>query len=408
MGISFVHAELILREHKFRPLPKTVHLIGRQTVQLGHEQYLQMLNSHGISPASAPIELDRTTSLAIATRKDFITDSTFFGLLGVERIRAVDHSDFEGADIILDLNRPLPAEMVGAAEFVFGGSVLDNIFDPATYIRNIARLLAPGGRLFDQNIASFEFHPYLIASPAWYFDYFVSNGFEDCKVYFLQGGFVQHLYGLDVDPEDPIISDLGNADNGSPFGVLIIAEKGAASAWERIPSQDQYRDKVEWAAFRDSLRRIKRSNRPYELFSRPSPIDLARSPLRWSKSFRYLGAMKGSNDRSFDGIIPEPAQTGIKIIEASYGMNLIGQPVMRPAVLPLCLGNVTAKLAQLMNGQCGAELTIDVAVLGDPAPDLAKDLVVAYVYLEDPARKLREVRIAAEAHGQKLRIPPFS
>jgi len=33
-------------------------------------------------------------------------------------------------------------------------------------------------------------------------------------------------------------------------------------------------------------------------------------PLRWSKSFRYLGAMKDANDRSFDGTIPPPLSQG--------------------------------------------------------------------------------------------------
>jgi hypothetical protein len=112
-----------------------------------------------------------------------------FLLLGVEKIRAIDHFDFEGADIILDLNEPISADLAGTAEFICGGSVLDNVFDPAIYIKNIARLLASGGRLIDQNLISVHFHPYLIASPAWYFDYFILNWFADCEVYYKRGLF---------------------------------------------------------------------------------------------------------------------------------------------------------------------------------------------------------------------------
>ena len=404
MGISAFHAELIIREHKFRPLPKTVHLIGRQTVQLSHAQMTEMLNKHGISGASVSIEIDRATSFAIASGQEFITDTTFFALLGVETVRAIDHSDFEGADIIVNLNEPISAELASTAEFVYGGSVLDNVFDPAAYIRNIGRLLAPAGRLIDQNIASFHYHPYLVASPAWYFDYFVLNDFEDCKIYFQQG---LHIYGLDFDPADPFISDFGSAGIGSPFGVTIVAEKGARSSSDRLPSQDQYRDASEWAIFRANLERIRSGPRPYEQFACPSPADVARSPLRWSKSFRYLGAQKGANDRTFDGTIPQASQKGLKIIEASYGLNLLGRPLLRPGILPLCAGNVTEQLSQRINGQNGTAMTIDVIVLGDPAPGLAKELVVYYVYLEDPAKGVREVRIAGEAHGQQLQIPPF-
>jgi hypothetical protein len=407
MGISFFHAELIIREHKFRPLPKTVHLLGRQTVELTEQQIVAMLDKHGLHPSSVPIEIDRTTSFAIASGQEFISDATFFGLLGVEKIRAIDHSDFEGADIILDLNKPIPTDLAGTAEFLYGGSVLDNVFDPAAYIENMARLLGPGGRLIDQNIASFHFHPYVITSPAWYFDYFILNGFEDCKIYFVQGGAVRHLFGLEFNPGDPFISDFGSAGIGSPFGVAIIAEKGPQSSWDRIPSQDQYREATEWAVFQANLDRIKRSARQYEIFSRPLAMDMARAPLRWSKSFSYLGVLKQANDRSFDGVIPTAPKKGLKIIEASYGLNCLGRSLSRPATLPVCVGNVTEKLGEQVNGQNGVTLMVDVRVLGDPAPGLPKELSVYYVYLEDPTMMIREVRVTAEAHGRHLNLPPF-
>jgi hypothetical protein len=399
---------MIIREHTFRPLPKTIHLLGRQTVRLSYQQMVEILNKHGIIAASVPIEIDRMTSFAIASEQDFISDRTFFGLLGVEKVRAIDHSDFEGADIILDLNEPIPTDLVGTVEFLYGGSVLDNVFDPATYIKNVARLLAPGGRLIDVNIASFHLHPYLIASPAWYFDYFALNSFEDCKVYFILGGAVRHLYGLEIGPQDMIIGDFGSAGLGSPFAVVIIAEKGARSSWERVPLQDHYRDAAEWAVFRAQLDRFKNSARHYEVFSRPSPTDLARVSLRWSKSFRYLGVGNCANDRTFDGTIPQPLQKGIKIIEASYGLNLLGLPLSRPGIVPLCVGNATEKLSELLNGQDAVQMMVDAKLFGDPAPDLPKELLVYYVYQDDPAKALRKVHIAPEAHGQQLQILSYN
>ena len=220
---------LSLASTEFRPLPETVHLIGRQTVQLSHRQMIEILHKHGLTPAPVPIDIDRTTSYAIASGQDFISDQTFFGLLGVERVRAIDHSDFEGADIILDLNNPIPAEFAGTAQFVYGGSVLDNVFDPAAYIRNIACLMASGARLIDQNVASFHFHPYLIPSPAWYFDYFVLNGFDDCKVYFVQAGAITYLYGLELDADDSLIGDFGSARLQLPFGVASSLPRRASN-----------------------------------------------------------------------------------------------------------------------------------------------------------------------------------
>ena len=150
------------------------------------------------------------------------------------------------------------------------------------------------------------------------------------------------------------------------------------------------------------------SARCYELFGRPTPMDIARMPLRWSKSFRYLGAMKDANDRSFDGTIPPPPTTGLKIVAASYGLNWLGRTMSRPGTVPLCVGNVTEALSQMLNGRNGVTMTVDVAMLGDPAPELPKELAVQYVYLEDPLKRLREVSIPPEAHGRQLQIPTFA
>jgi len=246
----------------------------------------------------------------------------------------------------------------------------------------------------------------VITSPAWYFDYFVMNGFADCKIYFAHQGHASHFYGMTFNPSDQFVSDFGNAGMGLPFSVIVIAEKGEQSTWDRIPSQDQYRQNVEWVVFRDNLQRVQKSARSYEVFACPSPQDLAQVPLRWNKSFRYLGVMKAANDRGFDGTIPRPLGSGIKIIEASYGLNQIDPSLDRPGTVPLCKGNATEKLAELLNGQPEADLMVDGNVIGDPAPNLPKELIVQYVHLDDPAKTLREVHIAAEAHGKKLRIPP--
>jgi hypothetical protein len=44
-------------------------------------------------------------------------------------------------------------------------------------------------------------------------------------------------------------------------------------------------------------------------------------------------------------------------------------------------------------------MIVDVRLLGDPALDLPKELVVYHLCLDDPARTVRELRIAGEAHG---------
>jgi hypothetical protein len=410
MGITLQHADIIVREHKFRSLPRTVHLLGRQTVLFTYEQALTLLSKHKLRPVETKIELDKRTRGAVVTEQHFITDTTFFGLLGITDVRAIDHSDYEGADIIVDLNQPIPQHLAGSVDFIFGGSVLDNIFDPAMYIKNLARLLRPGGRLVDQNIGSFHHHAYVLVSPAWLLDFFVLNKFCDCKVYLLQAGAIWHVYGLVVDPGDEFTSDFGCAPVSLTFGTVVIAEKGNDSSWNSIPSQDVYRSAEEWKTYRSNLREINNSGRPYWIFSQPTSEDVTKVPIRHTKSFKYLGvfnvfAEDGQYNDLMDSIYPEPSQTGIQVIEASYGLNILTKPQAYPGVMPVCRGNVTELLAGLLNGRDRIELTVDVGYLGDPAPRLPKDLTVVYYHLDDPNKRVRQVYVPAEAHGKRLVIP---
>ncbi len=60
---------------------------------------------------------------------------------------ALDVSDYEGAEIIHDLNTPLPNKYRSVADFIFNGSCLDNLFDPAMAIKSMSKMLRPGGRV---------------------------------------------------------------------------------------------------------------------------------------------------------------------------------------------------------------------------------------------------------------------
>ena len=81
MGIQPFQAQLIIREHQRRPLPETVHLIGRQTVLLTIEQAVALLRSMpDFSPLRPQLRSDHRTREAASARQPFISDRTFFGL----------------------------------------------------------------------------------------------------------------------------------------------------------------------------------------------------------------------------------------------------------------------------------------------------------------------------------------
>ena len=99
MGITPLDARLIVFEHKRRPLPSTVHLLGRQTVYLTVEGAVKLIRACGVEPQNTSIELDVQTRGAAALQSEYISDRMFFSMLGVEKIVAIDYTNYEGAEV---------------------------------------------------------------------------------------------------------------------------------------------------------------------------------------------------------------------------------------------------------------------------------------------------------------------
>lgn len=407
MGITPLHARLIVLEHKRRPLPPTVHLLGRQTVYLTVEGAGKLIRACGIEPHDTSVELDVETRGATALQGEFVSDRMFFAMLGVKNVIAIDHTDYEGAEVIIDLNLPLPELHVGSIDFLFGGSVLDNIFDPATYMVNVSKLLRPGGRVFDQNVVSQVHHPYLLVTPAWLLDYYVVNRFVNLQVFIAEhsaGGFI-HMYGM-LTSATEIVSDFGPPRGNLGIGVIVIAEKGSGSTADVVPIQDQYRSEANWTSYSACVNAAS-GNAPLPIFGRPTALEMARLDVRRSKSFRYLGVLRpgetnSCDTESFEGDVPDPAVGGLRVISATYGGNGLGTVPTVAGVCAAYRGNVTDVVASMANGREEWHWTVDVHVLGDPLPTVGKDLEVLYYYADEIDAKVRRAYLRSEANGQAL------
>lgn len=273
MGISGIAARLIAEEHKYKPLPKQVHLLGRQTIHLSEQDLRRLCAEAGVEPEQFAAESDIQTREALARisagDQPLLSDTSFFKAFGVQSIRAIDHSDYEGADIVFDLTKSLPPEHEGIADLIYDGSVMDNVFNPAAAMQNVARLLKPGGRYIGQNLATTRWYPsYLAFNPYWFFDFFVANGFRDVKVYVVEAAGYDpkepwppaNLYLLNAASDHRQIHNFPISAGAS--NITILAEKGDSSSWDKQTSQAMYRLDDEWAEFDENVSRVNRSARP--------------------------------------------------------------------------------------------------------------------------------------------------
>src|SRR5688572_28944649 len=103
--------------------------------------------------------------------------------LGVKKIYSLDVTDYERADIVHDLGYSVPDTLHERFDFIYNGGCLDNMFNPGMAMINFSKMLRPGGRVVCMEAASSWCAPYIIYSPGWFSDYYVANGFADCKVY---------------------------------------------------------------------------------------------------------------------------------------------------------------------------------------------------------------------------------
>ncbi len=273
MGLLVPLARIILREHRFKNISGRVLCVGRQTVPVTPERACQLLLEEGVTslPGSAP-QLDNLTRSAQGRR--YILDSSFFALFTPARVSILDVSAYEGADVLWDLNVPIPDDWEGQFDFIFDGSCLDNIFDPASSLRNLSRLLKPGGRIVHIEHGTMVHGEYLMFPPDWFYDYYVVNRFADCKVSIAE--FTRVHGPFKVRSWNPTLAANQNSAHWRfkrprrNYFVITIAEKAEDSTWRKSPVQAQYRSAGEHQEYLRVAERFKTSLRP-PLAPPPSP-----------------------------------------------------------------------------------------------------------------------------------------
>jgi SAM-dependent methyltransferase len=187
MGLANYILEGVVREHCHRAIAGPVVQIGRQTFELTVPEATGLLMRYGLSVdlfRGEEVEIDQYTTQVHQTGKPFVSDRAFLGALGIAEVHAVDHSDFEGADIIHNMNQPIPPSLAGIADLILDGSTLDNVHDSATALMNYNRMLRPGGRLVSINAAKPDVQgAYTGMAAEWFLDYYAVNNYTDCRVY---------------------------------------------------------------------------------------------------------------------------------------------------------------------------------------------------------------------------------
>ena len=94
--------------------------------------------------AALTAALDRVPD---AELRKFGVATAWWRALGAQTLDVLDMSDFEGANVLADLNLPIAAELHGQYQFVFDGGVTEHVMNARQCLMNAAAMVAVGGHL---------------------------------------------------------------------------------------------------------------------------------------------------------------------------------------------------------------------------------------------------------------------
>lgn len=145
---------------------KTLAMLGKQALCTKEDLLLKILLSFGIFNEKKD--------------KDNMIDSVqLFKMMGLKEVHVLDYSDYEGADIICDLNKELPLDLYQRFDYIIEGGTFEHVFDIAQAMENVSNMLKVGGIVYHGSPSDgWINHGFYSISPNFFMDYYFNNGFD--------------------------------------------------------------------------------------------------------------------------------------------------------------------------------------------------------------------------------------
>ena len=144
MGILKQHIHLLCREQKRSRFVKgNVLVVSQQSVFASEKQVRDIVAQYqGLSLSN----LTDNCEWHIKSSHN-ITCKALLMLFGADKVLVCDAFDYEDPDLIIDLNEPVPSTLHNTFDTIVDSGTLEHVFDIATALTNIVRMLKKGGSL---------------------------------------------------------------------------------------------------------------------------------------------------------------------------------------------------------------------------------------------------------------------
>ncbi len=244
MGLAIPALRFIIREHKRQPFTGTILTLGRQCVYATYDELQRLFQAEGIHPHPLPASMPRTTNIPNwqqGPQQDYTSDEVFFTALTGQLPKTLDVSDYEGAELIWDLNKPVPPSWENMFGAIFDFGTLEHLFDTKEALYNINRMLKVGGRVIHMLPSSnYTEHGFYSFSPTFFYDYYGTNKYGDLRCYIAEQSAWRTDHGpwniWQWDRQRPSIS----IRSRHQLVTFFCAQKQADSTVDHIPQQGEY------------------------------------------------------------------------------------------------------------------------------------------------------------------------
>ena len=246
MGIVRQSLKFLVHENNYKSIKGNFLSLARQSINIDIEECKKITKK-----SLKEINFDKITRHAkiYSDDKKIIDRDLFENVFNVKH-QTLDISGYEKADIIHDMNKPVPNTLENKFDFIFSGGVLDNIHNPNIALENISKMLKKNGRVVHWECAGGLVGHFKFFCPEWFYSYYSINNFKDVKVYLLtqrSEGKSRFDYYTDIYLWTPKFTRKKNFNyfksSISFVGIsyiLVIAEKWGISSFDKIPTNLQY------------------------------------------------------------------------------------------------------------------------------------------------------------------------
>jgi hypothetical protein len=272
LGVSLTEAHVLFSLKQRGELSDEILSLGRPEVYISKRELTRLTSAYKLPWSESDIA--RASSAAYAEQ--------LLRLLGFQTIRSIDISTYQAADIIHDLNVPIPEELQGITNFLYGNGTIEHVFDVATVLKNIVKLVRIGGMVLIAAPANgYCGHGFYQFSPEFFYSFFSANGFKSARVYIVGRSHPQRWFRA-ADPRG--LKQRVEFMTAEPTDIIAIARKAEHLPDFVYPQQSDYA-RVSWRML------PRESEEAHERWAKRPPVYsklLKRASLTLAVALRYL------------------------------------------------------------------------------------------------------------------------